>query len=44
MDKQLRQRAGAGGIEKIHTTHIKNQLGVRAPDACPEENDCPFGI
>lgn len=27
MDKQLRQRADAGGIEKVHTTHIKNQLG-----------------
>lgn len=26
MDKQLR-RADAGGIEKIHATHIKNQLG-----------------
>lgn len=27
MDKQLRQCADAGGIEKVHTTPIKNQLG-----------------
>lgn len=27
MGKPLRQRANAGGIEKVHTTHIKNQLG-----------------
>jgi hypothetical protein len=27
MDKELRQRADAGGIEKLHGAHIKNQLG-----------------